>query len=108
MASVAMKGGRRIAVISQVWRVPTRKPARRLAAIATATTAGPTGLNPSIACGESASIVVAQTVPESAIIDPADRSMPPAMITTVAPSAKMPSSAVLRAMSRRLSSGRKA
>jgi hypothetical protein len=39
-----MKGGRRIAVISQVWRVPTRKPARRLAAIATATTAGPSTL----------------------------------------------------------------
>ena len=56
--------------------------------------------------GASASMVVAQTVPDSAIIDPADRSMPPAMMTTVAPRAKMPSRAVLRAMSRRLSSGR--
>ena len=32
--------------------------------------------------------------------------LPPAMITTVAPRAKMPSSEALRAMSRRLSSGR--
>ena len=106
VASVAMKGGRRTDVISQAWRVPTRKPTRRLAAAATATTAGPTGLNPIIWAGASASMVVAQTVPDSAIIDPAERSIPPLMITTVAPSAKMPSSAVLRSTSRRLSSGR--
>ena len=100
-----MNGGRPIDVMSHEWSVPTRKPASKLAAQATATTAGPTGLKPIISTGARASMVVAQTVPERAIMDPADRSMPPAMMTTVAPNAKMPSSAVLRAMSRRLSSG---
>ena len=41
-------------------------------------------------------------MPLKAIIEPADRSMPPAMMTTRAPRAKMPKSAVLRAMSREL------
>ena len=100
-----MNGGSRTAVISQVWSVPTRNPASRLARQPAATTAPPTGLKPTISAGASASIVEAHTVVERAIIDPAERSMPPAMITTAAPSAKMPSRAVLRAMSRRLASG---
>jgi hypothetical protein len=38
-----------------------------------------------------------------ATIDPAERSMPPAMITTEAPSAMIPRRAVLRTMISRLS-----
>ena len=100
-----MNGGSRTAVISHAWSVPTRNPTSRLARQPATTATAPTGLNPIIWAGASASIVVAQAVPESAIIEPAERSIPPAMITTVAPKAKMPSRAVLRAMSRRLSSG---
>ena len=100
-----MKGGSRTAVISQAWSVPTRNPLSRAAATPAATTRGPTGLNPIISFGASASIVVAHTVPESAIIEPEERSIPPAMITTVAPRAKIPNSAVLRAMSVRLCQG---
>ena len=105
VARVAMKGGRRIDVISQVWSVPTRNPTSRLAMQAIITMSGPTGFIPIICRGANASMVVAQVVPESAIIEPAERSMPPAMITTVAPRAKMPRRAVLRAMSRMLSNG---
>ena len=41
---------------------------------------------------------MAQTVPLKAITEPLDRSMPPAMMTTAAPRAKMPSNAVCRRM----------
>ena len=107
VARVAINGGRRTAVISQVWSVPTRKPVKRAARTPTPTTAGPTGLNAMISFGARASIVVAAIVPESAIIEPDERSIPPAMMTTVAPRAKIPSSAVLRRMSVRLCQGRR-
>ena len=107
VARVAMNGGKRTAVISQVWSVPTRNPVTRAASTPTPTTAGPTALNAMISFGASASIVVAAIVPDSAIIEPDERSIPPAMITTVAPRAKIPRRAVLRRMSVRLCQGRR-
>ena len=48
-------------------------------------------------------MISAQVVPLIATIDPAERSIPPEMITTDAPRAMMPSNAVLRRMMSRLS-----
>ena len=106
VASVAMKGGRRTTVISHACNVPTKKPVKRLARTATSTTTEPTGLNAIISAGANASMVTEQTVPDNAIMEPLERSMPPAMMTTAAPSEKIPSIALLRAISRRLSTGR--
>jgi hypothetical protein len=84
-----------------------KKPVNRLARTAMSTTAEPTGLNAIISAGANASIVTEQTVPDNAIMEPLERSIPPAMMTTAAPREKIPSIALLRAISRRLSVGRK-
>jgi len=103
VASVATKGGSRIAVISQVWSVPTSRPERRAAAIAAAIPAGPTVTSRRSSGAEQSVSTRAQVVALKATMEPAERSMPPAMITTAEPRAMMPSSAVFRRMMSRLS-----
>ena len=99
MASVATNGGRRIDVISQVCSVPTRKPDRIAAANAAARRRVVPTVTSRLSVGSANSTMIrAQVVALKATIDPAERSMPPAMITTAAPRAMMPSSAVLRRM----------
>ncbi len=65
----------------------------------------PTGSEHCICFGASSNMSVAHVVPLKAIIEPLERSMPPAMITTAAPKAKMPNRAVWRAMSTALGQG---
>ena len=86
VASVATNGGRRIDVISQVCSVPTRKPDENAAADrAAATPSVPTVTSAFIGRLGEQHHDQAQVVALKATIEPAERSMPPAMITTAAP-----------------------
>ncbi len=93
-----MNGGSRTTAISQACSVPTSNPTTSVPRIASTITPVPSGVAFSIACGLSSTMNVAQIVPLKAIIDPADKSMPPEMITTAAPSEKIPNIEVSRAM----------
>jgi hypothetical protein len=85
-----MKGGKPIEVISQAWSVPIKSPTTRVPRIAMEETQSGSGSAFFISCGARTTMMVAQTAPLKAIVEPAERSIPPAMITTVAPKAKMP------------------
>ena len=102
---VAINGGNRTIAISQVCRVPTRKPTASVPRIARMMTPVPTGCELLNASGFSRIMSVAHTVPPKAIIEPADRSIPPAMITIAEPSETIPSIAAERAMFFKLKSG---
>ena len=75
----------------------------RAAATAAAMPAGPTVTSRRSSGAAQSVSTSAQVVALKATIDPAERSMPPAMITTEAPRAMIPNSAVLRRMMSRLS-----
>ena len=105
VANVATKAGSPTTVISQACKLPTRKPTTSVAAMASSDHAGADVARLACRSGSATSITVAQVVPAKAIIEPVDRSMPPAMITTALPRAKMPSITVCRRMSTALSFG---
>ena len=60
---------------------------------------------PRMRSGANSNSSVAQIVPLKQITEPDERSIPPAMITTAEPSAKMPNSDVCRMISRALRHG---
>ena len=93
-----MNGGSRIDVISQVWSVPTSRPEAMAPPMAAAIPSGPTVTSRLSPGSEQTIRIRPQVVALKATIEPAERSMPPAMITTAAPRAMMPKSAVFRRM----------
>src|SRR5262245_53891182 len=104
VANVATNGGSRIDVISHVCSVPTRKPARMPPLTAQVTPSRPTVSSRWSDGSANNTKMSAHVVALNAIIDPDERSIPPAMITTAAPKATIPSSTVLRRIITKLES----
>ena len=99
VASVATNGGSRTAVISHACSAPIASATSSVASVAQASVppervdvSGPSSLPIEVMTQQTE----ANTVAENAITDPEDRSMPPAMMTAPAPSAKMPRIDALR------------
>src|SRR5262245_32427720 len=104
VASVATNGGKRMEVISQAWSVPTRKPEASAAAMAQTQPSVLTVTRRLSLGSANKTMTRAQVVALKATMEPAERSMPPEMMTTAAPSAMMPSKTVLRRMMMKLDS----
>ena len=101
VASVAINGGSRTVVISQACRLPMRNPMTSVPTMAVVNTGRPINASPPrMRSGANSNNNVAQIVPLKQMTEPDERSIPPAIITTAEPSAKMPNSDVCRMISR--------
>ena len=98
VARVAMNGGRPTQVINHACKVPTIAPESRVPinAMTTAQVASSPARKPA---GSSTIRSEPNTVALIAITEPLDRSIPPEMMMTAAPSAKNPSKTELRIIS---------